>query len=90
MRRLGNACARYDTLARLWKKFCRNDGEIHREIFLIIFVFNFVTEGSYEKLYTPTPGVETVRERGLIRNFTLFMRKSYGNFTLFNLTICQK
>lgn len=29
-------------------------------------------------------------ERGLIRNFTLFMRKSYGNFTLFNLTICQK
>lgn len=29
-------------------------------------------------------------ERGLMRKFTLFMRKSYGNFTLFNLTICQK
>ena len=31
--------------------------------FFLLFLFNFVTEGSYEKLYTSNPGVETVRER---------------------------
>lgn len=72
MRRLGNACARYDTLARLWKTFCRNDGKIHREISFIIFVFNFVTEGSYEKLYTPNPGVETVRERSYEKIYAIY------------------
>lgn len=54
------------------KKFCRNDGEIHREIFFIIFVFNFVTEGSYEKLYTPNPGVETVRERSYEKIYAIY------------------
>lgn len=47
-------------------------GKFIVRFFFIIFVFNFVTEGSYEKLYTPNPGVETVRERSYEKIYAIY------------------